>query len=578
MNGDAPDEYALADEPESEDPNEDDQPQAPKSQAPRAPEQPLPRMWKTEPDDDPDARPSRRRRGAKSTETAKPSRVGDGGGDDPGEKKALVEETPVFDTYEARQRARVITSALLVGIVGLGLYLGYQMFPKSPFPDDVPTDEAAMAQGPVEPLLPDLDVEARAMYLRAREAAKDGRTDEAVALLENLVKSYKNTKTAVEARDALKRPSQNLPMFLDRPTVKADAPPAPAPEPPAPPPPVVVARAPDVEVKGNATLVLPTNPAEASPPGESAATPPTVPAEKPVALGHRLPAGFAAKTESGVDPSGWPLVIVGDRDGAPMVFIPGGVFTMGDDRDATFASPEHKVNLAGYYLDQHEVTVRQFRLFLAETNYRGRPPGNWSTTDAAGKPPTENQPIVMVNADDAKAYAEWAGKRLPTEAQWELAARSNDGRVFPWGNEPARYARPRAPRQIDAVMSFPEDRSAFGVFDMGGNVYEWTADSFDPGYYRTLAGRVVDNPVGARPRLGKNDLVVKGGKSGAGSAREPMVADKRLTYLGFRCALEIENPPFTPTPAPEPTAPESIPPPANRRPAPVNVAPPPVPF
>lgn len=579
MNGDAPDEYALADDPESEEPNGDDQPQAPKVKAPRGPGQPLPRMWKAEPDEDPDARPPRRRRGDKSAEAAKPPKAADA--DEPGEKKALVEETPVFDTYEARQRARMITGALLAGIVALGLYLGYQWFPKSPFPDDVPTDEAAMAQGPVEPVLPDLDVEARAMYVRAREFAKSGRSGEAVALLEKLIKSYKNTKTAVEAREALKRPSQNLPMFLDRPTVKAGAPDKPAPAPPAPPP-VVVARAPEVEAKGNATLILPTNPAEPPAPAtpattsDASPTPPTI----RVLAGPRLPAGFTAKTEAGVDPSGWPLVIVGDRDGAPMVFIPGGVFTMGDDRDTTFASPEHKVNLAGYYIDQHEVTVRQFRLFLAETNYRGRPPGNWSTSDAAGKAATDKLPIVMVNADDAKAYAEWAGKRLPTEAQWELAARSNDGRVYPWGNEPAHYARPRAARQIDPVMSFPEDKSAFGVFDMGGNVYEWTADSFDPGYYRTLAGRVVDNPPGARPRLGKSDLVVKGGKSGASSAREPMSAEKRLTYLGFRCALEIENAPFIPTPAPEPPAPETSPDPSpvNRRPPPVDVAPPPVPF
>ncbi|APW59363.1 SUMF1/EgtB/PvdO family nonheme iron enzyme [Paludisphaera borealis] len=572
MNGDAPDEYDLADNPESDE-SETDQPPTPKAQPTRAPGQPLPRMWKAEPEDEPAASPGRKRNVGKPADAGKSSKAG-AGGDEPGEKKALMEETPAFDTYEARQRARMLTGGLIAGIVGLACYVGYQMFPKNPFPDGGPTDEDAMAQGPVEPAKPDLDVEARAMFVRAREFAKIGRSDEAVALLEKLVKAYKNTKTAGDAREALKRPAQNLPLFLDRPTVKADAPAVPDAEPTAPPT-VVVARAPGVEAKGNATLVLPANPAELTPSQVSANATAT-----PVSADRKLPPGFTAKTEAGMDPSGWPLLIVGDRDGAPMVFVPGGVFTMGDDRDAGFASPEHKVNLSGYYIDQHEVTVRQFRLFLSETRFRGRPPGNWPTVDETGKPSTEALPMVMVNAGDAQAYAEWAGKRLPTEAQWELAARSIDGRTYPWGDEPAKYARPRTARRIDPVKSFPEDKSPYGVFDMAGNVLEWTSDSFDPGYYRSIASQVVSDPTGAQPRSGKSDLVVKGGKTGAGAAREPMAAEKRLTYVGFRCALQVERPAViaTPVPTPAAAAPAPTQPPAGQKPAPANAAPPPVPF
>lgn len=577
MNGDAPDEYELVDGPESDEPEADQPPTPSPKPSPRAAGQPLPRMWKAEPEDEPSSSPGRRRGADKASASANTFKAG--GADEPGEKKALVEETPAFDTYEARQRARYVAGGLIAGVVGVGVYLVFQMFPGNPFPEEGVADENAVASAPVEPARRDLDLEARAMFVRAREFAKMGRPDEAVALLEKLIKSYKNTKTAGEAREALKRPGQNLPMFLDRPTVKADSPAEPAPAPVAPAP-VVVARAPDVEVKGNATLVLPANPAEAAPSGVPATVnaAPEAAATPAVNLERRLPVGFTPKPEAGTSASGWPLMIVGDRDGAPMVFIPGGVFTMGDDRDGNYGGPEHKVNLSGYYIDQHEVTVRQFRLFLSETRYRGRPPGNWSTEDATGKPSTENMPMVMVNIGDATAYAEWAGKQLPTEAQWELAARSNDGRTYPWGDGPAGYARPRGSRQIDPIMSFPEDRSPFGVFDMAGNVYEWTTDSFDPGYYRSIASQVVVNPTGARPRLGKTDVVVKGGKSGAGAAREPMAAEKRLTYVGFRCAFQVEEPAVIAAPAPTPAAPAPAPPPGGQSPAPATAAPPPVPF
>lgn len=233
-----------------------------------------------------------------------------------------------------------------------------------------------------------------------------------------------------------------------------------------------------------------------------------------------------------------------------MVFVPGGVFTVGDDQDQQFAAPAHKVRLSSYYIDQHEVTVGQFHRFLSETSYRGRPPTTWPPIADAERDIVEPRPMVMVNADDARAYAEWAGKQLPTEAQWESAARSSDGRVYPWGNEAPNYAKPRAPRQIDAVMAFPEDRSAYGAFDMAGNALEWTTDIFDPSYYRSIAGRITDNPTGASPRAGRSDLVVKGGKTGAAAAREPISPDKRLNYVGFRCALQVERPAVAPTSEP----------------------------
>ena len=105
--------------------------------------------------------------------------------------------------------------------------------------------------------------------------------------------------------------------------------------------------------------------------------------------------------------------------------------------------PAHTVRLSTYYIDQYEVTNRQFRTFLEETHYLGQPPGKWLTDEKLRALP-DNAPAVFVNYHDAEAYAIWALKRLPTEAQWELAARSVDGRRYPWGDQPVRWVRDRA--------------------------------------------------------------------------------------------------------------------------------------
>jgi formylglycine-generating enzyme required for sulfatase activity len=332
------------------------------------------------------------------------------------------------------------------------------------------------------------------MFDRARESAKAGRTDLAVSLLENVVKSYKGTRTAGEASKALERPKQNLPLFLDRPALKAEHAPKPPPPPETQPTQVVTAQ--PKQTAGNATLTLPANPAEFTPthPSPLAMASTTLGAGMTPTTIRPLPSGFTAKTEAGIHSSGWPLAIVGNRDGAPMVLVPGGIFTMGNDNGSLAEAPAHKVSLPTYYIDQHEVTVRQFRLFLAEMHYRGQPPRSWS--EDFRRNPSETLPMVMVNARDAQAYSEWALKQLPTEAQWEIAARSTDGRLYPWGSEPINLPKPRAPGQLEPVMSVPEDASPYGVRDLGGSVLEWTKDWYDSKYYRQPANPPVVNPTG----------------------------------------------------------------------------------
>jgi formylglycine-generating enzyme required for sulfatase activity len=324
------------------------------------------------------------------------------------------------------------------------------------------------------------------------------------------------------------------------------------------------------QTQGNATLTLPANPAELTKaqPSPLAMAPTTDSGTKIPTVVRMLPEGFVAKSEAGVHSSGWPLAIVGKRDGAPMVFVPGGTFTMGNDDGPTPEAPAHKVRLSSYYIDQHEVTVRQFGLFLKETHHHSLPPHNWS--EDSKHMTSESSPMVMVNAKDAQAYADWAHKQLPTEAQWEMAARATDGRLFPSGPDPIKYSKPRAVRQIDPVMSYPEDVSPYGAYDMAGNVWEWTKDWYDSKFYRQLSGQPIDNPTGPSTKPRSLQLVVKGGaKNGSASFRDGLVFDKRYTYVGFRCVLPVQEQATLVNPAP------GAPGPAQQAPAPGQQANPP---
>jgi len=449
-------------------------------------------------------------------------------------KKVLIEETPTLDTYESRRRARFLIAGLTASCVFLVSFITYRTFFYDPSPLDVPAGDGTLTLGAPEPH-PSLDQEARFMFYRAYGLAKDRKTDQAIAMLKVVVKVYKGTPTASQAQAALDRPGQNLPLFSDSPVVVAEPKKA-EPAPVSAPPPAVVDVTPNQPqtTKGQVALVLPPNPAE------SLVSPPS--SQPRVATTARpLPPGFQPNLQAGVHESGWPLVIVGDRDGALMVLVPGGTFTMGSNDGQAAERPAHQVRLSTYYIDQHEVTNRQFRVFLGETRYRGQPAGKWLSDEKARAEP-DNLPVVHVNFHDAEAFTAWAGKQMPTEAQWEMAARSSDGRRYPWGDETAKWSQPRTARQIDPVMSFPEDRSPYGVFDMAGNVQEWTRDWFDSKYYHQFTKQMADNPGGPATRPRSLQVVVRGAaKNWSVSYREGVPLDRRLAFLGFRCVLKVEG-------------------------------------
>jgi len=232
------------------------------------------------------------------------------------------------------------------------------------------------------------------------------------------------------------------------------------------------------------------------------------------------------------------------KDGSEFVFVPASEFIMGSDEgDNKFANSAHKVYLPGYWIGKYEVTLGQFRKFMAETGHE--PEGN---IDENGI--DDCLPVVGVTWGDAMAYARWAGCRLPTEAEWEKAARGTDGREFVWGNAwpPPRGAGNFWEKGIKGyndgfigpapVGSFPGGASPYGCLDMAGNVFEWTSSLWKPYPYRADDGR-------EDPRM-DDERVFRGGCWG-GDRPDDHHAYRRFCdtvhrerFLGFRLARSVE--------------------------------------
>jgi serine/threonine-protein kinase len=181
-------------------------------------------------------------------------------------------------------------------------------------------------------------------------------------------------------------------------------------------------------------------------------------------------------------------------DGAPegMVAIPAGPFVLGDERGRLDVRPVRSIDLSAFWIDRTEVTNAQFAAFVNATQHvteaeRQGSARNWREplpgANALGRP---QHPAIYISWDDAQAYCAWAGKRLPTNAEWEKAARGDGGLTWPWGNEfdPARLnQRVGEPAGPMPVGSFPSGQSPYGVLDMAGNVWEWGADYYAAAYY-----------------------------------------------------------------------------------------------
>lgn len=259
-----------------------------------------------------------------------------------------------------------------------------------------------------------------------------------------------------------------------------------------------------------------------------------------------------------------------------MVLIKGGKFLMGTDDGMSFEAPTHEVSVKSFWIDRHEVTVAEFAKFVAATGYKTDAEefgwsgvfslknarwektkgAEWHHPDGPSSESASNEPVCQVSWNDAAAYAQWAGKRLPTEAEWEFAARGGlVQKKYSWGDDLRPQGKPvanwwqgnfpdrnteedgflrRAP-----VESFPAN--GYGLFDMTGNVWEWCADWYADDYYVKSNG---DDPRG--PGQG-SERVIRGGSWMCAenfcsnyrvAARSHATPDSGMNNLGFRCVRD----------------------------------------
>jgi formylglycine-generating enzyme len=307
-----------------------------------------------------------------------------------------------------------------------------------------------------------------------------------------------------------------------------------------------------------------------------------------------------------------------------MVLVPGGEFTMGSDSEESWPDerPAHRVRVDDFWMDRHEVTNARFRAFVEATGYvttaerppdlaeilKQSPPGTppppkevlvpgslvftppdhavslqdfnqwWKWTPGAswrhpeGPSSTidgkDDHPVVHVSWDDATAYAKWAGKRLPTEAEWERAARGGlEGKPYVWGDQAPSDSKIYAnlwqgefPHTNTARDGFARTSpvgsfapNGYGLHDMAGNVWEWCADRFERDLYRNRAGRgVIANPVGPELRSDPEPFMPQRAQRGGSflcsdsycsryrpSARHGCAPDTGMSHVGFRCASPV---------------------------------------
>ncbi len=229
-----------------------------------------------------------------------------------------------------------------------------------------------------------------------------------------------------------------------------------------------------------------------------------------------------------------------------MVFVPAGEFVMGSTAEQLVKMaevdefPQRSVFVDDFYIDIHEVTNAQYKVYLDSTLVEAPPKwinGNYGLGE-------DGFPVISVSFDEATAYAKWVGKRLPTEPEWEKAARGTDGRVFPWGDSFNR-ALANNGEHLMPIMSFPGGVSPYGCWDMAGNAAEWVNGRYEA--YPRGPNDVVPRGVPDRNEgFSKDRRVYRGGSWNTFSKylrcanREHTSPGKRWVYVGFRCAMDPE--------------------------------------
>lgn len=227
-----------------------------------------------------------------------------------------------------------------------------------------------------------------------------------------------------------------------------------------------------------------------------------------------------------------------------MALVPEGKFTMGSADNFADEKPAHLVSLNPYYIDKYEVTNRNYNLCVQ--NGECLPPKKRSSktqTSYFGNLEFDNYPVIYVTWDMAQKYCQWRDARLPSEAEWEKAARGAAGRIYPWGdtikNTEANYNG--LVGDLAVVGKYYSGTSPYGLFDMAGNAQEWVNDWYQANYYSSLFGDV-QNPQG--PSTG-DERVIRGGSWDAGknfirtTYRFKSAPSVSFYNISFRCAKDV---------------------------------------
>jgi formylglycine-generating enzyme required for sulfatase activity len=227
-----------------------------------------------------------------------------------------------------------------------------------------------------------------------------------------------------------------------------------------------------------------------------------------------------------------------------MVFVPAGEFLMGSSGEELYRTadvdefPRRQVWVDDFYIDVHEVTNAQYKVYV--DSMRVEPPPKW--VDGNYGLGEDGLPVVSITWDEAAAYARFVGKRLPTEAEWEKAARGTDGRSYPWGGSFDRVHANNGEHLLP-IMSYPSGVSPYGAYDMAGNAAEWV-DGWYEAYPREPGQTPPSDLPDRQEEFKKERRVYRGGswntfpKHLRCANRESTSPGKRWVYVGFRCAMD----------------------------------------
>jgi formylglycine-generating enzyme required for sulfatase activity len=232
------------------------------------------------------------------------------------------------------------------------------------------------------------------------------------------------------------------------------------------------------------------------------------------------------------------------RDGASMVLVPAGEFIMGSDKGDDDEKPVHRVHLDSFYIDKFEVTNGKFAKFIDAI--KGEPP--WGFDDKDTPVAHADQPVRWVTWLDATAYCQWTGKRLPTEAEWEKAARSADGRLYPWGDEPptlahAVFGQKEGSESLPPFSTRDKGKSPYGAQDMAGSLYEWVADWYDDEYYAKTPSQNPRGPSEGTQKVQRGGSYTNNPYRLRATFRTKDNPTEAHPNVGFRCAQDVPKTP-----------------------------------